>query len=57
MSSGGFRSESLSTKAEIKIELLLLAIHKPSHYLYAVLCTGVCPELLQGTKSFFEVVT
>jgi len=29
MSSGGFRSESLSTEAEIKIEVLHLATHKP----------------------------
>jgi len=37
MSSGGFRSESLSTEAETTIELLHLATHKPRHYLYAVL--------------------
>ncbi len=37
MSSGGFRSESLSTEAEIKIEVLTLATHKPRYYLYAVL--------------------
>jgi hypothetical protein len=37
MSNGGFRSESLSTEAEITIEILPLATHKPRHYLYAVL--------------------
>lgn len=37
MSSGGFRSESLSTEAETTIEVLNLATHKPCHYLYAVL--------------------
>jgi hypothetical protein len=37
MSSGGFRSKSLSTEAEIIIEVLPLATHKPRHYLYAVL--------------------
>jgi len=41
MSSGGFRSESLSTEAEITIEVLRLATHKPRHYLYAVLAAGV----------------
>ena len=29
MSSGGFRSESLSTEVETKIEILRLANHKP----------------------------
>lgn len=37
MSSGGFRSESLSTETETKIEVLHLATHKTRHYLYAVL--------------------
>jgi len=37
MSSGGFRSESLSTEAETTIEVLRLATHKLRHYLYAVL--------------------
>jgi hypothetical protein len=37
MSSGGFRSESLSTEAETTIEVLHLVTHKPRHYLYAVL--------------------
>ncbi len=37
MSSGGFRSKSLSTEAETTIEVLPLATHKPRHYLYAVL--------------------
>lgn len=37
MSSGGFRSKSLSTEAVTKIEVLRLATHKPRHYLYAVL--------------------
>jgi hypothetical protein len=37
MSSGGFRSELLSTEAGTKIEVLPLATHKPRHYLYAVL--------------------
>jgi hypothetical protein len=37
MSSGGFRSVSLSTNVEITIEVLPLATHKSRHYLYAVL--------------------
>ena len=37
MSSGGFRSESLSTEAETTIGVLHLATHKTRHYLYAVL--------------------
>jgi len=37
ISSGGFRSESVSTEAETTIEVLPLANHKPRHYLYAVL--------------------
>jgi hypothetical protein len=36
MSTGGFRSKSLSTEVETTIELLKLATHKPRHYLYAV---------------------
>ena len=40
MSSGGFRSRSLSTEAEPTIEVLRLATHKPRHYLYAVLANG-----------------
>jgi hypothetical protein len=31
MSSGGFRSDLLSTEAETTIELLRLATHKPRH--------------------------
>jgi hypothetical protein len=41
MSSGGFRSDSLSTEAETKIGVLRLATHKPRHYLYAVLAPVV----------------
>ena len=37
MSIGGLRSDSLSTEAETTIEVLRLAIHKPRHYLYAML--------------------
>jgi len=37
MSSGGFRSELLSTEAKTTLEVLRLATHKPRHYLYAVL--------------------
>jgi len=37
MRSGGVRSDSLSTEAEITIEVLPLVTHKPRHYLYAVL--------------------
>jgi len=39
MSSGGFRSELLSTEAETTIELLPLATHKSRHYLYAAWAT------------------
>jgi len=38
MRSDGFRSKSLLTDAETKIEVLPLATHKPRHYLYAMLC-------------------
>ena len=51
MSSGGFRSESLSIEVETTIEVLRLATHKPRHYLYAVLAVAVvCPALLKDTN-------
>ena len=47
MSSGGFRSESLSTEAENTIKVLRLATHKPRHYLYAVLYTVFISSVLE----------
>lgn len=41
MYSGGFRSNSLSTEAEITLEVLPMATHKPRHYLYSVFSAGV----------------
>jgi len=40
MSSGGFRSDSLSTEAETIIEVQPLTFHKTRHYIYAVLAAG-----------------
>jgi len=51
MSSGGFRSESLSTEAETTIEVLSLATHKPRHYLYAMLANVNFIALFKTSKS------
>lgn len=42
MSSGGFRSRSLSTDAETTIEVLHLTTHKPRHYSYAGMLVVIC---------------
>jgi len=56
MSSGGFRSSSLSTEAEIAIELLPLATHKPRHYLYAVLAEVFFNILVSPLSIYFLLI-
>jgi hypothetical protein len=49
MRSGGFRSEYLSTETGTRIEVLLLATHKPLQ-----LRLSICTSCISETFRFFE---